>query len=94
MQSSFNYTSLGTDQFGLLVSVCDLVGQIERMAALNISDYSESKHTQLEAMKITGALVEENICDWVSIDLPMNENCSSSYHVYLNKACSFLFHFR
>lgn len=36
------------------------------LARLNFSDYSMEKQIQLEAMRITGAQVKENICDWVS----------------------------
>lgn len=48
---------------------CEVAEQTKQLAALNVSDYSMEKQTQLEAMKITGAQVKENICDWVSSDL-------------------------
>ncbi len=54
------------NQFDLLLSTCEVVDQINRVADLNVTDYSSDKHTQLQAMKIVGVRVKENICDWVS----------------------------
>lgn len=54
------------DTVNQLKNVCDLVKQIEMIAAMNVSNYSPNKQIQLQAIQITGGQVRENACDWVS----------------------------
>lgn len=45
---------------------CEVIEQTKKLATMNVTDYSMEKRTQLEAMRIVGAQVKENICKWVS----------------------------
>jgi phage-related protein len=73
---------LTPNQTNQLNLTCQVIQQINKLAALNVSDYSISKQTQLEAMQIIGAQVKENTCDWVSNQCKLVNDVASAILSY------------
>lgn len=69
LQNALNLTQeLTQDNTNQLSLLCQVVEKTEDLNTLNITDFSDQKQIQLEAMLIIAAQVKENICDWVSLN--------------------------